>query len=102
MANKFEKGQHLFFLMSDGKTQQDSQNKPRYYLNRDRALQYAKGASVIVEYAPVKHGVWKKTDYAYLLRCSACHDCCIDEDWLDRKKWNFCPECGAKMGDENE
>lgn len=53
MSGKFKKGQHLFFLMSDGKTQQDSQNKPRYYLNRDRARQYAKGDSEIVEYAPV-------------------------------------------------
>lgn len=104
MANKFEKGQHLFFLMSGGKTQLDSQQKPRYYLNRDRARQYAKGDSEIVEYAPVKHGVWEKTGYAYLLRCSACHDCYIDEDWLDGKKWNFCPECGAKMdgGDDDE
>lgn len=54
--------------------------------------------------APIKHGVWEKTGYAYLLRCSACHDCYIDEDWLDGKKWNFCPECGAKMngGDDDE
>lgn len=53
--------------------------------------------------AQIKHGVWEKTDSAYLLRCSACHDCYIDEDWLDGKKWNFCPECGAKMngGDDD-
>ena len=52
---------------------------------------------------PIKHGVWEKTGDAYLLRCSACHDCYIDEDWLDGKKWNFCPECGAKMngGDDD-
>lgn len=37
MAGRFEKGQHLFFLMSDGKTQQDSQNKPRYYLKQSCA-----------------------------------------------------------------
>lgn len=53
--------------------------------------------------APIKHGVWEKTGYAYLLRCSACRDCYIDDDWLDGKKWNFCPECGAKMdgGDDD-
>ena len=52
---------------------------------------------------PIKHGVWEKTGDAYLLRCSACRDCYIDEDWLDGKKWNFCPECGAKMngGDDD-
>ena len=53
--------------------------------------------------APIKHGVWEKTDSTHLLRCSACRDCYIDEDWLDGKKWNFCPECGAKMngGDDD-
>lgn len=53
MAARFEEGQHIFFLMRDGETQLDSQNKPRYYLNRDRARKYAISDSEIVEYAPV-------------------------------------------------
>lgn len=52
--------------------------------------------------APIKHGVWEKTDSAHLLRCSACHDCYIDDNWLDGKHWNFCPHCGADLrGEEN-
>lgn len=46
---------------------------------------------------PVKHGTWEKTNMDGFLRCSTCRDCYIDEKWLDGKKWNFCPVCGAKM-----
>lgn len=53
--------------------------------------------------APVKHGTWEKTPTYGVLMCSACRDCYIDENFLDGKKWNFCPECGAKMdgGDDD-
>lgn len=71
----------------------DSDKKRRTWAKAICVLHDAPAADV----APIKHGVWEKTDSAYLLRCSACHDCYIDEDWLDGKKWNFCPECGAKM-----
>lgn len=53
MATRFKEGQHIFFLMRNGETQLDSQNKPRYYLTRDRAEKYARSDSEIVEYAPV-------------------------------------------------
>ena len=53
MASEFKEGQHIFFLMMDGKTQLDSQNKPRYYLTRERAQQYARSGCEIVEYAPI-------------------------------------------------
>ena len=94
MAGRFEKGQHLFFLMSDGKTQQDSQNKPRYYLNRDRALQYAKGASVIVEYAPVQYGTWDAVNGTKTRR--ECSFCGWDVPEYG-KFYAYCPNCGAKM-----
>lgn len=48
--------------------------------------------------APVRHGTWEITPTYGVLVCSVCHDCYIDENFLDGKKWNFCPECGAKMG----
>lgn len=55
---------------------------------------------------PVKHGTWEKTNMDGFLRCSACHDCYIEEIWLDgeRERWNFCPHCGTKMdgGDDDE
>ena len=53
--------------------------------------------------APVVHGTWEKTPTYGVLMCSACSDCYIYENFLDGKKWNFCPECGAKMdgGDDD-
>lgn len=77
----------------------DGDKKRRTWAKAICVLHDAPAADV----TPIKHGVWEKTGDAYLLRCSACHDCYIDEDWLDGKKWNFCPECGAKMdgGDDD-
>ena len=51
----------------------------------------------------VVHGRWEEhprmTGY---LRCSKCHDANIWDDWLKDGKWNYCPNCGAKMdGDGN-
>lgn len=47
--------------------------------------------------APIKHGVWKKTGYAYLLRCSACRDCYIDDDWLDGKNGISARSAGRRL-----
>ena len=52
--------------------------------------------------APIKHGVWEKSNLNGFVRCSICHDCYIDDNWLDGKHWNFCPHCGADLrGEEN-
>ena len=101
MSGKFKKGQHLFFLMSGDETQQDSQQKPRYYLNRDRAWQYAKGASEIVEYAPVQYGLWfliaNENGHSTLYECSECgHRRYFADDRFNRDA-NYCEKCGAKM-----
>ena len=32
-----------------------------------------------------------------LVRCSECHDCYIDEMYITREKWKFCPTCGARL-----
>ena len=51
-----------------------------------------------IEAEPVKHGRWENHPHAYgFERCSVCHDCNIWGEWADGKKWNFCPNCGAKM-----
>lgn len=55
-----------------------------------------------IDHVPERYGRWEKTRDAYLLRCSACHDCYIDKDWTDGRKWNFCPECGADMRGESD
>ena len=100
MAGKFEKGQHLFFLMCGGKTQLDSQNKPRYYFSRDRAKSYAQENSEVVEYAPVKYGSWLLVDSD---GSNATYECseCGHRKWADiRFDLNafYCGKCGAKMG----
>lgn len=43
-------------------------------------------------------GRWEpRTDVVGFVRCSVCHDCNVYDDWADGKKWNYCPNCGAKM-----
>ena len=56
-----------------------------------------------VDAVEVVHGRWEpRTDVFGFVRCSVCHDCNIYDDWADGKKWNYCPNCGAKMdGDGN-
>ena len=56
-----------------------------------------------VDAVEVVHGRWEpRTDVIGFVRCSVCHDCNIYDDWADGKKWNYCPNCGAKMdGDGN-
>lgn len=48
--------------------------------------------------APVVHARWEpREDAPGFVRCSACRDCNVYDDWLDGKKWQYCPQCGAKM-----
>lgn len=52
---------------------------------------------------PVRRGEWVDSDkYKGWQECSFCHGCYVDEDWVDGKKWSFCPNCGARMGIEGE
>ncbi len=46
---------------------------------------------------PVVHGTWEESIFKGFVQCSVCHDCCVDDDWVDGKKWGWCPRCGAKM-----
>ena len=65
-------------------------------------------ARKLIEEAPrvdaveVVHGRWEQAEYCGFVRCNQCKDVYIDESWLDGGKWNYCPNCGAKMdGDGN-
>ena len=50
----------------------------------------------------VVHGRWEKSNYHGFLCCSECKDVYIDKTWFGGGKWNYCPNCGAKMdGDGN-
>ena len=56
-----------------------------------------------VDAVEVVHGWWEpRKDVLGFVRCSACHNCNIYDDWPDGKKWNYCPNCGAKMDGERK
>lgn len=45
-------------------------------------------------------GKWTLSkDYPGYAMCSCCEDAFVDPEWILRDgKWNYCPNCGAKMG----
>ena len=53
--------------------------------------------------AYVVHGEWVKDEeqskghIETIYTCSACHNFSA---WGETEKYNYCPNCGAKMGDE--
>ncbi|MEA4919361.1 MAG: hypothetical protein VB078_00335 [Clostridiaceae bacterium] len=52
--------------------------------------------------APIRRGEWiDSEDYKGLRVCSACHDCYVDTEWVNKKKWSYCPNCGADMRKEH-
>ena len=56
-----------------------------------------------VDAVPVVHRRWETVSsmLGYLC-CSNCKDVYIWETWLGDGKWNYCPNCGAKMYGGNE
>ena len=47
---------------------------------------------------PVRHGEWEPSDkHKGYVSCSICHDCYVEPEWVSDLKWNYCPNCGAKM-----
>ena len=63
---------------------------------------YALNEAPTVDAVPVVHGRWKKHDATGYVGCSNCWDVFVDEEWLTEGRWNYCPNCGAKMdGDGN-
>ena len=49
---------------------------------------------------PVRHGVWKKIRGT--INCSACKSCSWSMSFEDLvTSFNYCPNCGAKMGEED-
>ena len=109
MAHKFEKGKHIYFLFENGHTVQDSQLKPRYYLERKKAEEYLPYGDEIVEYAPVVHGEWKPVKYMTHCSCGKSYEtyhyeCSVCKRVAYRQPYglNFCPHCGAKMDGERK
>jgi hypothetical protein len=50
-----------------------------------------------VDAVEVVHGRWEKAHITGYLKCNSCKDAFIYEEWLESGKWNYCPNCGAKM-----
>ena len=50
-----------------------------------------------VDAVEVVHGRWEKAHISGYLKCNCCNDAFIYEEWLESGKWNYCPNCGAKM-----
>ena len=47
---------------------------------------------------PVRRGKWEPSEkYKGYVSCSVCHDCYVEQEWVTKLKWNFCPNCGARM-----
>ena len=53
--------------------------------------------------APVVHGKWAPSEEnPGFLVCSVCGDCYVYDEWVDGRKWRYCPNCGAKMDGKGE
>ena len=47
---------------------------------------------------PVVRRKWEKSaKYKGYVCCSECHNCYVDQEWITKLKWNYCPNCGADM-----
>lgn len=69
------------------------------YTNGSELIPVFRVKQMMEHYFPVEvvHGRWEKAEYNGFLRCDQCKDVYINEEWLEDGKWNYCPNCGAKM-----
>lgn len=59
-------------------------------MNENRAI------NALADVVPVRHGQWVEYQVPPIICCSNC-------DWatdVKEKNFNYCPKCGAKMGDK--
>ena len=67
---------------------------------------YIAGGVEMIEAAdvePIRRAKWVPSRYNGYRMCSACEGCLIDEGWPlnTEHKWKYCPECGARMEDDD-
>lgn len=63
----------------------------------------AQQAENMRDWAPVVHGKWAPSERnPSFLVCSVCGDCYVYDEWVDERKWRYCPACGAKMDGKDE
>ena len=77
-----------------------------YYLLMQKIARHCVDGKPAADVAPVRHGRWLTTDaYPHHLYCSVCY-----KTYAKNAKWvneldlptNYCPNCGARMGKEDE
>lgn len=68
------------------------------------AIQYFVEKMPAADVAPVVHGKWAPSEgNPGFLVCSVCGDCYVYDEWVDERKWRYCPNCGARMdGGDND
>lgn len=74
------------------------ENGENEYIYDTNAMLDSIDAQPTIDAVPVVHGRWEKSEHLYgYVVCSVCHDCYVWGEWIDKKKWGHCPNCGAKM-----
>ena len=78
-----------------------------YIVNRKDAEGYERPVYEIEvdEAEPIRHGHWVDDGQRFSNGQCAIYECdqCGETIWVylkDRRRWNYCPNCGAKMSEE--
>lgn len=82
------------------------------YIKRDDAIRiarlqgkHAQFDGMAQDVAPVRHGQWESFEDVFLDTCYECSECGLafylaDGGTPQENQYNYCPNCGAKMGEE--
>lgn len=68
---------------------------------RELLLPYGEGArlsALLTGESATPSAKWVKCKYNGFLMCGNCKDVFIESNWLSDGKWNYCPNCGVKLG----
>lgn len=84
MDEYIEKGAAIAVIMSEP----PDAHYPHWYADKIKSIPAA-------DIEPVKHGRWiqQPLNGTHIWRCSKC-------ETIGSSQWNYCPKCGAKMGDK--
>ena len=84
MDEYIEKGAAIAVIMSEP----PDAHYPHWYADKIKSIPAA-------DIEPVKHGRWiqQPLNGTHIWRCSKC-------ETIGSPQWNYCPKCGAKMGDK--
>lgn len=87
-------------------TAADMQQKLRQMSGEDayRVLLWLVNDAPAADVVPVVHGKWAPSERnPSFLVCSVCGGCYVYDEWVDERKWRYCPNCGARMdGGDND